>query len=246
MSEAGRRFTDREVAMILRRASEIDDQDGRSEGGGLALSDLRDIAREVGISPTAIERAVGDLERRGLPAFLVGAPLVQKAVYAVAGELDQAAIARLIGVVDERASGTGSVTEALGAVRWTSFDRFSSTQVSVTPQDGATQIRVVEKYRPRLRRVVQLLPAAWGAMLAAPVLASIQPGPALFAGLLAGGVAVGVGAGRLAWSVLSARSERSVTALARELAREAENAVPSGVQPDGVARPGPPTDPPLG
>lgn len=129
MSDGSRRFTDQEVALVLRRASELDEA-GPSEasGGGLSLEDLRDIAREVGISPQAI--------------------------------------ARVVRIVDERADSAGSVTEALGSVRWTGSDRLRSTRVSITPAKGETVIEVVEKAEPRLRRIFYFVPAAWGVMLA--------------------------------------------------------------------------------
>ena len=61
-----RRFTDREVALVLRAATEIDESEGSGTGaGGISLDDLREIAREVGISGPAIERAVAQLDRGG-------------------------------------------------------------------------------------------------------------------------------------------------------------------------------------
>jgi hypothetical protein len=224
MSDRSRRFTDREVAVILRKASEIEEKEGRVEGGGggLSLQDLLDIAREVGISPDAMDRAVRELGRRSPPPGWAGAPLVRRAVHVVEGELDRSGIARLMHLVDDRADGAGSLTEALGAVRWTSDDRFSTTQVSVTPADGRTRVEVVEKVRPRVRRLFHLLPAAWGAMLAGPVVASLGPSAGVVAVGLAAGVAGGVALGRLAWTIVSARSEARVSGMAEALSSEAE------------------------
>jgi hypothetical protein len=56
MSEASRRFTDREVAMVLKKASEIDESGDAGASGGLSLEDLTDIAGEVGISEVRRER----------------------------------------------------------------------------------------------------------------------------------------------------------------------------------------------
>ena len=44
--------------MVLRRASEIEERDGSAGSGGLSLDDLQEIAREVGIAPDAISKAV--------------------------------------------------------------------------------------------------------------------------------------------------------------------------------------------
>lgn len=230
MSGESRRFTDQEVALVLRRASEIDDTDASGSGSGLSLDDLRDIAREVGISPAAIDRAVAGLDRgRSLPPLLAGAPAVRKAAHAVPGELDREAIARLVRIVDEQADNAGTVSEALGSVRWTGSDRLRSTRVSFTPARGETAIEVVEKAEPRLRRIFHMLPAAWGVMLAGPLAASLQPGTPGVLAIAGLGALVGVGAGRMVWSALSAASARRVRRLAEALADEGTRAARDGL-----------------
>jgi len=224
MNSESRRYTDREVALVLRRATEIDESSGpvADPGAGLSLEDLKEIAREVGISPVAIERAVASLDRpERLSSRLAGAPAVRKAVHMVPGVTGRDAMAALIATVDELADGTGSVTEALGSVRWTARDRLKSTRVSITPRADETVVEVVEKAEPRLRRIFHLVPAAWGVMLAGAVVAAAPGGPvgaAVVAGLAA---LAGAGAGRAAWSILSASSDRRVHRLARRLAEEA-------------------------
>lgn len=221
MSEPGdRRFTDREVALILRDAVALDAEGGGEGvgGRGLFLADLRGIAAEVGISSASVERAASRVDRRGEPGGLSGAPLVHQAVRVVPREMDQTGLARLIRLVDDRASGAGTVSEALGGVRWTSEDRFASTRVSVTPEAGGTAIRVVEKVPPRARRIMHAIPAVWAVGLSGPLIGALDPGPALLAGLVAGAAAIGVGAGRLVWNWTARRRHRRVRELAEELA----------------------------
>jgi len=218
MSNRSRRFTDREVALVLRKASELDDE-GQATGGGLSLEDLTEIAGEVGISGAAIERAVASLDRgREIGPGLAGAPLVRKAAHAVPGELDREAIARLVSLIDERTDSAGSVSEALGSVRWTTSDRLRSTRVSITASGGETAIEVVEKAAPRLRRIFHALPMAWGAMLAGPVVGAMQLSGASVAGAVVVALIAGAGIGRTAWSVMSAQSAGRVRRLAEELA----------------------------
>jgi hypothetical protein len=231
---ASRRYTDNEVALVLRKAAEIDEASGSASGGGLSLDDLKEIGREVGISPEAISRAVSSLERKrggGGARRLTGSSLVRRAVYSVDGELSSEGIGRLIRLVDEKSEGAGEVTEALGSVRWTSSDRFRGTQVSITPEKGETTIQVVEKALPRLRRVVHLVPTIWGGMISGALFGRLVSGPmpgstaeaALLALLL--GVGGGAAVGRLVWSWLSAKSRDRVEQLAAELSREAREAV---------------------
>jgi hypothetical protein len=224
--DASRRFTDREVAIVLRKAAEIDETEGSGAGGGLSLQDLEEIARDVGISPEAVKRAVGALdEGRSLRPEWAGAPLVRKSVHAVTGELGQEAIARLVQVIDERTESAGTISEALGSVRWTSSDRFKSRLVSITPEAGETTIQVVEKALPRMRRLFHALPAAWAAMIAAPVLGAAGLGAVGTIGAVALSVAAGAAVGRGAWSLMSASSARRVERLADALTREARGAI---------------------
>jgi len=75
-----RHYNEDEVAAIFRAAAEGSDSrtlpGGRADG--LTLDDLQDIAREVGISPTAVSRAAQSLDRpRGaaVPQTFLGLPI---------------------------------------------------------------------------------------------------------------------------------------------------------------------------
>jgi hypothetical protein len=231
IDDSTRRFTDQEVAVVLRTASEIDARDGAIVGGGgLSLEDLREIAAEVGISPRAIERAVARLDSRArAPGAWVGAPLVRKAVRAVPGELDRESVARLVHLVDEHTTSAGAISEALGSVRWTTSDRLRSSLVTITPAHGETTIQVAEKTLPRIRRIFHLLPVAWAAMIAAPIIgASGITGPVGAAATLAGSAVMGVGIGRGVWNLLSVRSGQRVERLAAALSEEAARAAGPG------------------
>lgn len=63
--------------MVLRKASEIEEREGSAGSGGLSLDDLQEIAREVGITPEAIAKAVDglDLAAAGTAIAFVGAAL---------------------------------------------------------------------------------------------------------------------------------------------------------------------------
>jgi len=231
-----RRYTDREIAVVLRRASEIEEAGGPGGGGALSRVDLEEIAREVGISQQAITRALAELEHRREPGSLaLGAPRVRRAVRAVEGELNEDAMARLIRLVDERAEGNGVISEALGSVRWTSSERFGSTQVSITPEGGETTIQVVEKSAGRLKGALHGVPTGWGLIGAAGVVGTLGIAGAGAALIFVAGAGVGLGAGRLAWNLISSRSARRVERLAGELSREAKEAVGKGLVTKGDA-----------
>ena len=220
----GRRFTEREVAMVLRRAVDMDqDEAVDAPSNGLSLGELREIAGEVGIRPESIERAVTELSqgRNVEPRALLGPPASQVVIRSVPGLLSPGSLQDLVRVADDRVSAPGIVTEALGSIRWTSQDRFLTTQVSLTPGTEGTTIRVQERLANRIRRVVNLIPGFWGGIMGMAISTSLDLPTAVVIG---GGAVLGLGVGRAVWSLLSRQSSARVEALAAELEQRARTA----------------------
>ena len=218
-----RRFTDQDVAVILRRASELDRGSHDTGGRGLSLQDLQDIGREVGIDPEVVRRAASEVSRRERVHLdaLFGATPVHRQLRAVAGELGREELTELVRVVDARVPAQGTVAEALGTIRWNSSERFLSRQVSFEPSTEDTLIRVEERFPDRVRAMLHAIPAAYGLVF------GLALGLKLVGGLVAGAAfsavlaAMGWTAGRPIWNVLAGRSRRRVEALADELAERA-------------------------
>lgn len=231
--DSGHRFTDREVALLLQRAAEIEAQRTDAQPTqGMSLRQLREIATEVGISPEVFEEAVTAVQAGAKPARreVLGAPLTYKAARGVDGQLDAAAMERLIRVLEEAMDQSGTVTDALGTVRWTSLtpdQRFDpTTQVSLLTQKGETQISVVRRHPGMMRGFLHILPGVWSAALFTVVAAGgfhaadrvVAIGAAVFA-------LIGVGIGHWIWQVIGERSARKVQDVADRLASAARDLV---------------------
>lgn len=224
---AERRFTDREVARILERATDLE-RSGAGPGAsaglpsprGLTVAQLQEIGTEAGIDPSLIARAAAEVGARGsvLPVAPLGSPPVHRELRSVPARLSRDALSELVRLVDERVPAQGTVTEALGTVRWSARDRHLHRQVSLEPGTDETLIRVEERWTDRIRAVVHGLPTAWGAMFGLP----------LGGELLGGGIAwivapvflaaVGFVLGRLVWEAMARRSGTRTWALAEEIA----------------------------
>jgi hypothetical protein len=92
-----KRFTDREIGLILRRAVELEEgspSSGLPSARGLTLSELQEIAKEAGIDPGMVGRAVAEIDsRRGLePRSLWGPSGVRREVRTVPGEMAREAV----------------------------------------------------------------------------------------------------------------------------------------------------------
>ncbi|HSG07311.1 MAG TPA: hypothetical protein VLA36_03070 [Longimicrobiales bacterium] len=109
--DSNRRFSEREVALVLRKATE-----------------LEQIASEVGISPALIQRAVAEIDRKARSNPLAGAPLSSESIRAVTGELGAEGVAALVAAVERNSDLVGEVTEAVGTTRWTARGRFGWTR----------------------------------------------------------------------------------------------------------------------
>lgn len=193
----------------------------------MTLGELREIAKKVGLSPDVIDEAVAAVGAGVRPrtGSLLGAPLSNKVMRGVRGRLEEEDLQRLIRVIEERVEETGTVTEALGTVRWTSFARghkFDRTmQVSLSATDEETQIQVVQRYPSGMRAILHGLPTAWGAMIGGAVAASVAVVPVAGIALGVGGAALGFGIGRSVWHMLTRKSAREVERVASELAEAA-------------------------
>lgn len=224
-----RRFTDQDVALILRRAVDLDRESGReSRGRGLSLEDLREIAVEVGVDPAMVSRAAEELGTRsvGRSLSLMGDPVVRRGVRAVPGTADEETLRELMRIVDREMPAQGTVTEALGTVRWNSGGRFLSRQVSIEPTVKETLIRVEERFEQRARTLVHAIPSSYAGFLGFIVgleqLGGRAPGIAL--GLFSAAAAFAI-AGQV-WNRVSRNSRARVEALADELSSEASKRLP--------------------
>jgi hypothetical protein len=229
LEPSDRRFTDQEVALVLRRAAELEDRrESNVANRGITKLELESIAREAGFSIEAVQQAIIDLgsARRFPSVSYLGASPVSKRIHAVPKELDRNELPSLVQIVEDRIAMAGTITEALGSVRWTSVSanhHFTPvTQVTVTPAEGETRISVSQRFDERVRRIVHLLPTLWGGMAGVVVAAAagmtVLPGAISVAGV----AAVGFGIGRKVWQSMASRSGNRVERLTAELVEEAK------------------------
>jgi hypothetical protein len=227
-----RRFTDREIGLILKRAVELEEASpstGVSSSRGLNLGELQEIAEEAGIDPVMVGRAVAEMEGRGglEPLSIWGPSGVKREVRTVPGKMDPEEVGELMRMVDEEVEAQGTVVEALGGVRWTSNTRFLSTQVSVEPSGDDTLLRVEERYSDTIRGPLHGVPASWGLILGLALgLEGLSLTLPLVIVLTALTAMIGWGVGDVVWRGVSAGSRKRVRALTERLTTEASRLLP--------------------
>jgi hypothetical protein len=140
MSE--RRFNEQEVAEIIERAAESPGGALRqaSASEGMTLAQLKEIGREVGIAPDAMERAARsiDLADRRTDRRLLGLPVGVGLTADLGRKLSDEEWQRLVVDLRETFDARGRVREEGSFRQWTN----GNLQVLIEPTPGGNQVRM--------------------------------------------------------------------------------------------------------
>jgi hypothetical protein len=234
----GRRYTDREVRLILESAVELQQRaaDDVETSGGLSLAQLEQVAAEAGIEPSLLRRAAAVLDA-DVPAAagnrFLGGPTEIVVERVVDTPLDEADFERLLAAVRVQTRHLGASSTVGRLFGWHGQVDGAKTEASATPAGGRTQVRVrIELDEAALGHFMvkgTLFGGAGGFCAAAAAMTALGP-----LGVLAGGAVLGGGYlwARRSFGAAAARSQARARAIADALvdalaAREARR--PAGV-----------------
>ena len=150
-------YSDEEFALILKRASELQDQaDGgiarlpdqsgdASTAEGLSLEAVRDIAQEVGLDPRFIDQAAASLAHDPdvREPSLLGGPLTHHLGDTFARTLTDAERNELLDVIRGVLKHQGATHEVLGSLEWKTVGRIDQLTVTITASDERVAVRVL-------------------------------------------------------------------------------------------------------
>lgn len=145
-----RRYSDEEMALILRQASRAPDSGtALAREGGITLPELKEIAREVGIDPGQVELAAARLEslRPGKPVPLLGTPVAPQFEREVPVEVREEHLGDLVTTIRRVMERRGITNAELGTFEWRARDANGGRYVSIRPGEGSTSIRVFGNFR---------------------------------------------------------------------------------------------------
>lgn len=150
-----RKYSDREVGLILQRALEPagGGQELEASGEGLTLEEIKEIAAEVGIDPSRVETAAASLlEPEAAPVNpYVGIPTtvqLQTTLPHLGIRPEQRPeVLTLIRSVQHRQGVTGS---EFGSLEWRAKDVLGARYVSVMPTPDGVRVRVLGNFRDGL------------------------------------------------------------------------------------------------
>ena len=180
--DRGPRWNEREAALILHRALELQHEEEEQRRApaalqrvdGASLAELEETAHELGVEPALVRRAAEELEARPRPVAAsrwTGGPPRIVFERVLRGEAKVDAIEALVGVLQEALGERGQPSMVGRTFTWSSL---SSTgrqggpggqggpagrelTITVVPRDGATRIRIEEQLSPSKRRLFAAL-----------------------------------------------------------------------------------------
>jgi hypothetical protein len=148
-----RRYNEKEVSRLLKRASELQRSSPRAATpAGLTLKELEDIAREAGLDVGMLRQAANELERSPVESSvaekLAGAPSRIVVELTLPYEADETQFASLLPAIENAFGAGGHVGQVGRTFTWSTGQRNSGRtgQVRVGVGRGETQIRIEEAY----------------------------------------------------------------------------------------------------
>ncbi len=146
-----RRYSEKEVGLILRRATELQRAEPYAEDPtGLTLAELQEVAGEVGIDPRYLQRAAAELDTAGssdLWTSLAGSPLGFVIERTIPGEFPEDRFEALVPLMQAATVGQGNASAVGKTLTWSSRSdtNTSSQQVLITSRGGETLVRIEER-----------------------------------------------------------------------------------------------------
>jgi hypothetical protein len=244
-NELPRLYGEKEVARLLKRATELQRQEPveAAGSGGLSLAELEEIASEAGIDPRHLRRAASELEAGGTALErVVGERLSLENEAVVPGELPDDGFMRVVAAIQSASGELGQPSLVGRTLTWRAETAGKSRTIHITVgvHHGETHIRVQE----RLHQLASglLIGSTAGAGVGVGLGVGIPAGTAL--GSVLFGIAFPVG--MIGLTYLSARSiyralvrrRRSVlTNLMERITAEVRSAIADRALPEGAPEP---------
>lgn len=147
-----RRYTEQEVAQILKRATEVGGThlSKRSPAEGLTLEQIKAIGDEVGIARGRIDAAAKSLvafTHDGESHFLLGTPATVQFESQIPVSPGDAVLSDLVRLTRTATGRNGTVEGHFGGMEWTARDALGTRYVDVSPTVSGTRIRVTGDFR---------------------------------------------------------------------------------------------------
>ena len=228
-----RRYSDEEFALILKRASDLQDRadrapatlpaqaGGASPTDGYSLETVREIAQEVGLEQRFIDLAASSLAHDPVVTepSLLGGPLTHRLGYTFARTLTDVERIELLDVIRGVQKHQGEVNEVMGSLEWKTVGRMDQMAVTISSNDENVSISVFNDLSG-IAALTWIGSITVGLIAGGIVINALQPASVLVTtSILGAGGAVGLGAARAIWGATTRAFHRRTERLRAEITR---------------------------
>jgi hypothetical protein len=148
--EQNRLYSEKEIAALFRRASELQNAETAGTAPGLSFSEVERIARDLGIDPRYVEAAAMDLRAGGSPAekrSLIGAPVLIEGGRLASKDVSDEQWESMVQECRRAFGQTGRTEQRGRTMEWmTSGPDLVENRMTVTPKGDATSIQLSQDY----------------------------------------------------------------------------------------------------
>jgi hypothetical protein len=190
MADEDRKYTDEQMALILRRVGDLQTQ---REDGRHTLAEIQEIARQVGLDPALVAHAAAGLPRKAAVLPAASSSLVQTVETVIPQRVTTEQMGRLVDAVRRASGAQGTSRQVFDSVewRWGSENELVDLRVTITPNADRTNVRVqhdatgaafLSTFIPMIGSVLGVaavfsaLPVAAGAAASAGIVGAIGAG----------------------------------------------------------------------
>jgi len=223
MADSAQRFSDQEMALILKRAAELQEgADGR--GVERSLAEITEIASEVGIDPAFVTEAVAELRRPRVRVGWLGAPLRFHDEQSVPGTLSPDAIGELVDQSRAELGVHGETKQVFDGVEWRAQSLAGAMIMTVAPRGDGTRIALTTNRTDQATLVVLGSIGIGGlcALGGVAIAMNVTDSPLVASTIVAAsGLFGAVASARAMWRSVAAHWRRRTSALVASLADRA-------------------------
>ncbi len=214
---ADRQYTDEEVALILRKATDLQAQ-GANRGEGLDLETIQDIAREIGLDPELVAQAATQLpiDSPGALARFFGGGALYQVRLTQDGEISPEKAQELVAIARRLLGHQGVTTEVMGSMEWKTVGEPSQLAVTISKRAGSTSVEIIAD-RGGAAVLTGVGSMSIGILAGVVTGAITEPGVAVGMTLFGSGVAGGLLLTRVIWRRNTAKFKNKLNALTEAL-----------------------------
>jgi hypothetical protein len=217
------RYSEQEMALILKRAAELQEgSDGR--GTTRTLTEINEIAAEVGIGASFVAEAVAELQRPTARRGWLGAPTRFHAEQSVPSKLGSTEISELLDQARAELGLHGEVHQVFDGVEWRGRSGLGIAILTLGPRGAGTRIALTTERTDQAVAIgagsvaIGLLAALGGVAIAINVTDNALVASAIVAASAIGGTVVSA---RVLWHTIAERWQRRTLSVVNALAERA-------------------------